>query len=70
MAVGPYDIWAVQFGYQDFKDDSEMGVLLNKSTKPELIFGNDADDMRSPGKAIDPRVMIGDLSNDPNHLFN
>ena len=64
MAVGPYDIWAVQFGYQDFKDDSEMGVLLNKSTKPELIFGNDADDMRSPGKAIDPRVMIGDLSND------
>ena len=64
MAVGPYDIWAVQFGYQDFKDDSEMGILLNKSTKPELIFGNDADDMRSPGKAIDPRVMIGDLSND------
>ena len=64
MAVGPYDIWAVQFGYQYFKDESEMGVLLNKSTKPELIFGNDADDMRSPGKAIDPRVMIGDLSND------
>tara|TARA_B110000196_G_scaffold160660_1_gene138077 strand:+ start:133 stop:2697 length:2565 start_codon:yes stop_codon:yes gene_type:complete len=64
MAVGPYDIWAIQFGYQDFKDDSEMGILLNKSTKPELIFGNDADDMRSPGKAIDPRVMIGDLSND------
>jgi len=64
MAVGPYDIWAVQFGYQDFKNDSEMTVLLNQSTKPELIFGNDADDMRSPGKAIDPRVMIGDLSND------
>ena len=65
MAVGPYDVWAVQFGYQDFKNDSEMDVLLNESTKPELIFGNDADDMRSPGKAIDPRVMIGDLSNDP-----
>ena len=64
MAVGPYDVWAVQFGYQDFKNDSEMAVLLNQSTKPELIFGNDADDMRSPGKAIDPRVMIGDLSND------
>ena len=65
MAVGPYDVWAVQFGYQDFKNDSEMNTLLNESTKPELIFGNDADDMRSPGKAIDPRVMIGDLSNDP-----
>ena len=64
MAVGPYDVWAVRFGYQDFKNNSEMAVLLNQSTKPELIFGNDADDMRSPGKGIDPRVMIGDLSND------
>src|SRR5690606_14112807 len=38
--------------------------LLEMSTKPELTFGNDADDMRSPGKAIDPRVMVGDLSSD------
>ena len=28
------------------------------------MFGNDADDMRTPGIGIDPRVMIGDLSND------
>ena len=33
MAVGPYDVWAVQFGYQDFKNDSEMNTLLNESTK-------------------------------------
>lgn len=65
MAVGPYDVWAIQFGYTPFKNEAEMTALLNKSTLPELIFGNDADDMRSPGKAIDPRVMIGDLSNDP-----
>ena len=64
MSVGPYDEWAIQFGYTPFKSDQEAADLLNQSTKPELIFGNDADDMRSPGKAIDPRVMIGDLSND------
>jgi hypothetical protein len=63
-AVGPYDIWAIQFGYQPFASDSEMNELLAQSTKPELIFGNDADDMRSPGKAIDPRVNTGDLSSD------
>ncbi|MDX8553314.1 zinc-dependent metalloprotease [Tenacibaculum sp. 1B UA] len=63
-AVGPYDIWAIQYGYTPFKNRAEMDALLAQSTKPELIFGNDADDMRSPGKAIDPRVMIGDLSND------
>ncbi|WP_231749622.1 zinc-dependent metalloprotease [Polaribacter sp. BAL334] len=64
MNVGPYDIWAIQFGYMPFKNETERIALLNKSTLPELTFGNDADDMRSPGKAIDPRVMIGDLSND------
>ena len=64
MAVGPYDIWAIQFGYTPFNNDSQRDAILSRSTEPELIFGNDADDMRSPGKAIDPRVMTGDLSND------
>ncbi len=64
MNVGPYDIWAIQFGYTPFKNEAERIALLNKSTLPELTFGNDADDMRSPGNGIDPRVMIGDLSSD------
>ncbi|MDO6759552.1 zinc-dependent metalloprotease [Tamlana sp. 2_MG-2023] len=64
VAVGPYDIWAIQFGYTPFKTGKERHDLLSQSTKPELTFGNDADDMRSPGKAIDPRVMINDQSND------
>ena len=66
---GPYDIWAIQFGYeqemlnpQDEKERQE--VLLEKSTNRELMFGNDSDDMRSPGKGIDPRIMIGELSSD------
>ncbi|MBU2921386.1 zinc-dependent metalloprotease [Winogradskyella psychrotolerans] len=63
-SVGPYDVWAIQFGYTPFQSEAEKIALLNRSTEPELIFGNDADDMRAPGKAIDPRVMIGDLSND------
>ncbi|MBT0811033.1 zinc-dependent metalloprotease [Litoribacter ruber] len=61
--VGPYDKWAIQFGYADVDEDG-LNKILAESTKPEHIFGNDADDMRSPGKGIDPRVMIGDLSND------
>ncbi|TYA71990.1 zinc-dependent metalloprotease [Seonamhaeicola marinus] len=64
VAVGPYDVWAIQFGYTPFKTDTEKIELLNRSTEPELIFGNDADDMRSPGKAIDPRVNTNDQSND------
>ena len=29
------------------------------------MFANDSEDMRSPGKGIDPRAMINDLSNEP-----
>lgn len=63
---GPYDIWAVEFGYKpELDDEDKRDNLLSRSTEPELAFGNDADDMRSPGKAIDPRVMVGDMSSDP-----
>jgi hypothetical protein len=65
--TGPYDVWAIQFGYTPFSEAEEKTALTNilsRSTDPHLIFGNDADDMRSPGKAIDPRVNIFDLSGD------
>lgn len=62
---GPYDHWAIAFAYSPALDDeSRMREHLALSTRPELVFGNDADDMRSPGKAIDPRVNTGDLSSD------
>ena len=57
MSVGPYDVWAIQFGYTPFKGKDERTALLERSTEPELIFGNDADDMRYPGKAIDHRAV-------------
>jgi hypothetical protein len=65
---GPYDLWAIEFGYYEESDAAadvaRREKILMRSTEPDLLFGNDADDMRSPGKAIDPRVMIGDMSND------
>ncbi len=63
--VGPYDDWAIQYGYMPVKTERELTAIAERSNEPELIFGNDADDMRAPGKAMDPRVMIGDISNDP-----
>ncbi len=65
---GPYDDWAVEFGYSPALDGADgqarRAALLNRSTEPDLIFGNDADDMRAPGKGIDPRVNIYDMSAD------
>jgi hypothetical protein len=66
---GPYDIWAIQYAYSPslpnaLAEEARVKALLDRSRGPELAFGNDADDMRAPGKAIDPRVMIGDMSAD------
>lgn len=65
--AGPYDIWAIEFGYTPFSEGEEaagLAKILSRSTDPKLAFGNDGDDMRAPGKAIDPRVNVNDFTND------
>ncbi len=61
---GPYDMWAIEFAYKPDMNEQQRKDLLARSTEPQLMFGNDADDMRWPGKAIDPRVNIGDMSSE------
>lgn len=67
---GPYDIWAIEFGYSPAlegpeAEEARVEQILTRSTDPHLAFGNDADDMRTPGRGIDPRVMVNDMSSDP-----
>lgn len=66
---GPYDLWAIEYGYSvglpnEDEEAQRLNQILMKSIMPEHTFGNDADDMRSPGKATDPRINVGDLSSD------
>ncbi|CAN5489820.1 zinc-dependent metalloprotease [soil metagenome] len=63
---GPYDDWAIEFGYRNFSPGEEAAGLqkiLSRSTEPKLIFGNDAD-IAYPGGGIDPRVNTWDMSSD------
>jgi len=69
VTPGPYDDWFIEYGYSTALDDPEseaerLESILARSTRPELAFGNDADDMRSPGAGIDPRVNIYDMTSD------
>ena len=66
----PYDMWAIAYGYSSGLDDSDaegarLESILQRSTEANLMFGNDADDMRRPGGGMNPDVNIYDLSNDP-----
>jgi hypothetical protein len=69
VTPGPYDDWYIEYAYSPGLDDpaaeaARLDAIASWSAEPELAFGNDADDMRSPGKALDPRVNIYDMSSD------
>lgn len=64
---GPYDDWVIEYGYSQALPDAEaeekrLQKILSRSAEPELAFGNDADDMRAPGRHLDPRINIFDMS--------
>jgi len=65
---GPYDLWAIEYGYHPALEDPEseaqrMRELLARSSEPALIFGNDAEVVQY-NVGVDPRTLVGDLSND------
>lgn len=67
---GPYDHWVIEFGYSQAMSDPiaeefRLKKILDRSSNRELAYGNDADDMRSSGRGIDPDVNIYDLTDDP-----
>ncbi len=66
---GPYDKWAIEFGYStavndEAKEKERLAQILSRSADTLLIFGNDADDMRGFGSGIDPRINVNDMSGD------
>lgn len=65
---GPYDVWAIQFGYTPSLADvsaerARHNALLARSTERDLTFGNDAD-ITNANSGIDPRVNVNDMTSD------
>jgi hypothetical protein len=64
--TGPYDWWAIEYGYRQFgpaEESAGLNRILERSTESKLIFGNDAD-IAFGSSGIDPRVQVWDMSND------
>jgi hypothetical protein len=69
VTPGAYDDWFIEYGYSPAladpaAEEARLQAILARSTEPALAFGNDADDMRAPGRGMDPRVNIYDMSSD------
>jgi hypothetical protein len=65
--VGPYDIWAIQYGYSDFRhsgvsEEKGLNQLAARSTEPGLAFATDED---CRGIDPDPYTNRYDLGDDP-----
>ncbi|GIW71820.1 MAG: hypothetical protein KatS3mg102_1362 [Planctomycetota bacterium] len=58
--LGPYDYWAIAYGYQPVKSEQELAKIAAQGTRPEFIYATDEDTV-SP----DPYVNRFDLGSDP-----
>src|SRR5437868_8937026 len=62
--IGPYDYWAIEYGYKDVPQDgeaTELKRIASRSSEPLLAFATDED----AAFAIDPEANQADLGNDP-----
>ncbi|OHB74621.1 MAG: hypothetical protein A2Z34_05215, partial [Planctomycetes bacterium RBG_16_59_8] len=71
--VGPYDLWAIEYGYKPITADSPAGELpelrkiASRSGEPKLAYGTDEDAEESEGERwpVDPYCVRYDQSSDP-----
>lgn len=58
IGVGPYDLWAIEFGYTT--DDKKLPEILKRVAEPELVYATDEDTM-----GPDPLARRYDFSKNP-----
>jgi len=69
---GPYDYWAIEYGYSnppftsDMEEDNWLETIASKSTESWLAYGTDED---SYGTSIDPLTSRRDMTSDPIRFY-
>ena len=62
--LGPYDYWAVEFGYKEIpleQETAELKKIASRNNEPLLAYATDED----AAFGIDPEANLSDLGNDP-----
>ena len=65
---GPYDLWAIEYGYSHDPNIDENIFLENiasRANNPYLAYGTDEDAFGLSSKGIDPLCSTWDMSSDP-----
>jgi hypothetical protein len=72
LVVGPYDIWAIEYGYTAIDartPEEELAALkriAGRAAQPELAYGTDEEcDFGSEPRSVNPLITRFDLSRDP-----
>tara|TARA_Y100000996_G_scaffold415598_1_gene411629 strand:- start:9218 stop:11842 length:2625 start_codon:yes stop_codon:yes gene_type:complete len=69
---GPYDYWAIEYGYSNppftskINEKDWLNTITSKSTEPWLAYGTDED---SYGTSIDPLINRRDMTSDPIRFY-
>jgi hypothetical protein len=64
LALGPYDYWAIEYGYKPIdpaQEEAELQRIASRSNEPQLAYGTDEDNFLG----VDPESLHFDLGNDP-----
>jgi hypothetical protein len=59
--VGPYDYWAIEYGYKPDAAADELAKIASRCADPKLVFGTDEDLFGT----ADPLINQWDLGSDP-----
>ena len=65
---GPYDEWAIAYGYSQTTYESEeqlLHTIVSQSNSPYLAYGTDEDAFGLSSRGIDPLCNTWDYGNDP-----
>jgi hypothetical protein len=66
--IGPYDYWAIEYGYKEFaagQEDAGLSQILSRSSENQHQFDTDEDAGFGSVIGIDPLVNRYDLGSDP-----
>ncbi|MDG2150091.1 MAG: zinc-dependent metalloprotease [Planctomycetota bacterium] len=61
-SIGPYDYWAIEYGYREFgsNEDKQLAKIAARSAEPGLEFGTDEDSYIG-----DPLTVTWDMGSNP-----